>query len=377
MPKKVDTKKTNIKKDNKIKEKKKHIKSKTTSKPKDIIKSELTRYDDKLLPTFRKIALPSVKYSKLEKLAKKCHKMDGIDLNLILIGKPGSCKSLLLDCFLYKMFKIRQCDITGTTDNKYIKNVNNFYKINIPVKKDNNELRDYILELCNSRGMFGIKYIIIKNFDLYPDVIKNIINYLSEKKYRNVRFIITINSINKIPYKLKSLSHLFIVNSMTDDEFITYYKKLGETYNTKLVHYRIAMKIYKSNNRNLKQTINIISSIINGKKKNPDYKPSYNILKTLSISILNKLDYSTVNGIDAFRKILYEVIMLGFNNSDLIKETVKIIIGEDDISSESKSAIIKAAADANLELTRCNTKEFLSIEKFYFTIYNNMTIKKK
>lgn len=387
---------------------------------KGIILKDLKRYDDKLFPTFKKISLPKRIYKRLELLSKSLDINDNInsnkntigkkidkkidkkkksndvnvfenifdsstisdnfkniDLNINIIGGDGTCKSLLLDCFLFDKFKIRQNDIIGSTNNKFIKIKDNIFIIKLPTKKEDIlSLREDIMEISESKGIFKCgKLMIIKKIDIYPEIIKTLISYISEKYINNIKFITTSNSINSLPKKMISLSHNVLIPKMKDDEFVIYYKRLGNKYNTSLVNSKVALKIYKSNNKNLKQTINIISSIIEGRKTDPKYKPSYNIIKSLAVAILNKLDFSNTNCIDEFRNILYEVLMLGLNYRELIKTTLKLIITSKDISNDAKFKIVEAGSNVDNEIIKGQNREFYAIEKFYFIVYTSMNKK--
>lgn len=288
-----------------------------------------------------------------------------IPLNFNINGVKGCGKKTIINCILKYCFGYNIFDLNIHPSYDFIKSYNNIYYTDFQKlsKTELNQCFDYIKSLSKNKSIDGsYKVFVISHIDKISKLTQKIISNIMEKSVNNIRFITTTINVSKLSQDLLSRITNLRLPFMDENEFKQFTKQITKNNNTK-INSKIALKIYKNNFYNLRETILLIQQICS---QNESKYESPIVMKY----VLNMLKYcieDNYNNYIILRNKIYGILGLGFSASYVIKVTLSLMIKNKKVNNTQKASIIKLANDINVLLTKAD-RQALLLEKFFYSL---------
>ena len=258
------------------------------------------------------------------------------NLNLLLVGNSGTCKSTLINTILYKYYNVTS--LSKLEDN--ILYINNLKEQGISYYK--NEVKIFCQSLSDINNKK--KTIVLDDIDLLNDQSQQIFKIHMDNFHNNINFIASCSNINKITESVQS--HLLQVKltNINYDYLENIYEKICKNENL-LINNSFKETIIKSSNNSIKCLINNLEKIrIIGTK---DLETNVNIINNNFLyndidKYFNKcLNKELIEGLNILLKIYEE----GYSVVDIIYYLYLYIKYKNSIDDNIKYRFIKVISN--------------------------------
>ena len=312
-----------------------------------------------------------------------------LDIPLLIYGKRGIGKTTsLIGLLKYIPSYCPEKSIERKINNiRFFKSINNdfpklltndnIFFLNMKIMNTHTETIDYlayIQNLARNKNLSQDKNIFI--FTNIDHCTENELKFLSiqlDNISEYVGYVLTCSAIGKITPKIRNICAKVFYKALTEEEFVKVfrfnYKNVFDSSEMTSYLDRQYYKIYLENGLNIGNTLcQIKYNLCNmGKSFINDPANCNSILNNISAKFINdKLVLSNVASALEIRKYLYNVLALGINSSEFVREVVKQLLAKN-LNLSKKYRIMEMAAQFSVDIKKAN-KEIVIMESFFYEL---------